>query len=197
MNNGILKPLALALALLPPLGACQRAAEHAPLEGATIGGPFTLTNQDGARLSDTAFAGRYRLIYFGYTYCPDVCPTSLQHLAKGLKALEAKDATRGASVQPILITIDPARDTPAVLKPYVTAFHPRLIGLTGSPAEIADVAKRYAVYFKKQPGGSASGYLMDHMSQAMLFGPKGEPIALMPQDEGAEAVEKALDRWVR
>lgn len=197
MNNGILKPFLLAIALALPLAACQRTAKPPPLEGATIGGPFTLTDQDGKRVSDTAFIGRYRLIYFGYTFCPDVCPTSLQHLAKGLKAFEADDPKRGAQVQPILISIDPARDTPAVLKPYVQAFHPRLIGLTGSEAEIADVAKRYAVYFKKQQAEGSSGYLMDHMSQAMLFGPKGEPLALIPQDEGAEAVEKALDRWVR
>jgi protein SCO1/2 len=197
MNNGMIR-FGLTLALFAaPLGACQRAVTEPPLAGATIGGPFSLTDQDGRRVSDTQFAGRYRLIYFGYSFCPDVCPTSLQNLARGLNAFDKASPDRAAKVQPIFITIDPARDTPAVLKPYVAAFHPRLIGLTGSEAEIAKVAKAYAVYYKKQATSGASGYLMDHMSQAMLFGPNGEPIALVPQDEGSAQIAAVLEQWVR
>ena len=108
-----------------------------PLKGATMGGPFTLTDQNGRRVSDRDFAGKYRLVYFGYTFCPDVCPVDLQVIGAGLRRFEASDPARAARVQPIFITVDPARDTPAVLRQYVAAFHPRLIGLTGSAEEIA------------------------------------------------------------
>lgn len=197
MNNAI-RLILCALLGAATLSACHKTGgAEPPLAGARLGGPFALTDQDGKRVSDRDFAGRYRLMYFGYTYCPDVCPTSLQTLARGLKAFETQDAARAARVQPILVTVDPARDTPAVLKQYVGAFHPRLIGLTGSEAEIAAVAKAYAVSYAKRQEPGTSGYLMDHMSQAMLFGPAGEPIALVPQDGSAEDVAKALDQWVK
>ena len=177
--------------------ACSpRAPEAPPLEGASIGGTFTLTNQDGGRTSDRDFAGRYRLIYFGYTYCPDVCPVDLQQLAQGLRRFEKQDPARGAKVQPIFITVDPARDTPNVLKQYVAAFHPRLIGLTGSPEQIKDVAKRYGIFFAKHEVEGSSDYLMDHSRMAVLFGPDGKPIAIIPHDQGAEAVAAELQRWV-
>nr|WP_243395632.1 SCO family protein [Sphingomonas oleivorans] len=178
------------------LSACGR--ETPPLAGAKIGGPFTLTDQDGRRVSDSQFAGRYRLVYFGYTYCPDVCPLDVQNLALGLKQLEESDPGKAEKIQPIFISIDPARDTPEVLKQFVSAFHPRLIGLTGTEAEIATVAKEFAVYYKKQPPApDTSGYLVDHLRQAMLFGPKGEPLALIPQEEGAEPIAAELARWTK
>lgn len=198
MNNGFPVRIALAAALLS-VAACQRAPDPgtAPLAGAKIGGAFSLIDQDGRRVTDRDFAGRYRLVYFGYTFCPDVCPTGLQHLAQGLRAFEKADPARAAKVQPIFITVDPARDTPAVLKTYVAAFHPRLIGLTGSEAAIADVAKRYAVFYQKKAEPGASAYLMDHSSQAILFGPGGEPIALVPQDRPPAEVAETLSTWVR
>ena len=201
MNNARISRLVrsatalLACALL--LGGCNPPAAEAPLAGAQLGGPFTLTDQDGRRVSDTKFAGRYRLVYFGYTYCPDVCPTTLQKLMAGYKAFADGNAEAAAKVQPIFITVDPARDTPAVMKEYVTAFSPKLIGLTGSEAEIAKVAKEFAVYYKKQKSDGASGYLLDHSSAPILFGPDGAPIALVPADEGAEAVARTLDLWVK
>ena len=192
-------PAAIALFACVALAGCHGSApqDPAPLAGARIGGPFTLTDQDGHRVSNAQFAGKYRLIYFGYTYCPDVCPTTLQHLGQGLKLFEQAAPTRAAHVQPIFITVDPDRDTPPVLKSYVAAFHPRLIGLTGSPAEIAAVAKDYAVSYHKQQTKGASGYLVDHMSQPILFGPDGQPIALVPGDQDGPAVEKTLDQWVK
>ena len=186
----------LVLALL--VAGCSPApVEQPPLAGAAMGGAFTLTDQDGKRVSDTAFDGRYRLVYFGYTFCPDVCPVDLQVIAQGLRQFEKSDPAAVAKVQPIFISVDPERDTPAVLKEYVAAFHPRLVGLTGTPAEIADVAKRYGVYYMKEQQPGASGYLMNHSRTATLFGPKGEPIALVPQDEGADAVAAELKRWVK
>jgi len=203
MNNPIRRyrlAAALASLLLTPLalGGCSGAPETPPLAGATIGGPFTLTDQDGRKVSDRDFAGKYRLIYFGYTFCPDVCPLDVQTLMKGFRRLETDNPALAARIQPIFITVDPARDTPPVLKQFVRAFHPRLIGLTGSEAEIAAVAKRFAIYYKKQqPAAGASGYLMDHSRQAMLFGPQGEPIALITQDKDADAVVADIERWAR
>lgn len=201
MNNLFSGPVralvgALLLAVVPTLAGCGR-HEASPLAGATIGGPFTLTDQDGHRVSDSDFAGKYRLIYFGYTFCPDVCPTDVNTLMRGFRKLEADRPDLAAKIQPIFITVDPARDTPPVLKQFVRAFHPKLIGLTGSEAEIAKVAKEYAIYYKKQPAPTgAAGYLMDHSRMATLYGPKGEPIALIAQDKGPDAVVADLERWV-
>lgn len=194
------RPVAAASLLLALLaGACSHpAGEAAPLQGAAIGGPFTLTDQNGRRVGDTDFAGRYRLIYFGYTFCPDVCPVDLQLIGGAMRRLDTSDPALAAKVQPIFISVDPARDTPKVLKAYVAAFYPRLIGLTGSPREIAAVAKRYGVYYTKEaPEKGASGYMVDHSRAAILFGPKGEPIAIMPHDQGPEGIAAELRHWVR
>ncbi|HJQ18417.1 MAG TPA: SCO family protein [Allosphingosinicella sp.] len=191
-----LSHLFLLLAILLP-GACSRPAEEPPLAGARLGGPFTLVDQDGRTVRSADFDGRYRLIYFGYSYCPDVCPTDLQVIAQALRRFETSAPDRARRVQPIFITVDPERDTPAVLKSYVAAFHPRLIGLTGTPAAIDAVRKAFAIYASKQPTGHGKDYFVDHSRQAMLFGPKGEPMLLLPQDEGANAVAAALDTWVK
>ena len=200
MNNASkrrIRPFAAALLLAATLvmSGCGKPAEQAPLAGARIGGPFTLTDQDGRSVSDAQFAGKYRLIYFGYSYCPDVCPVDLQRLMQGLRLVEGEDPALAARIQPIFITIDPARDTPAVLKQYVAAFHPRLIGLTGSEPQIAAVAKEFAIYYKRAKSEGSTEYLVDHARQAMLFGPDGAPIALIPQDESAEAIAAELRRW--
>jgi protein SCO1/2 len=188
---------ALLLTALVPLAGCSP-SEQPPLAGAKLGGPFTLTDQDGRKVSDTAFAGKYRLIYFGYTFCPDICPVDVQTLMKGYRKLEDGDPELAAKIQPIFITIDPARDTPDKVRQFVRAFHPKLIGLTGTEAEIADVAKKFAIYYIKQPAvAGTEGYLMDHSRQAMLFGPKGEPLALITQDKDADTVVADLERWVK
>jgi len=189
--------LILSLLLGLALAACSGNAAEPPLKGTAIGGPFTLTDQDGRQIGDDAFSGSYRILYFGFSNCPDVCPTDLLQIGQGLRRFERTDPARAARVQPIFITIDPERDTPAVLKQYVAAFHPRLIGLTGTPQQIARVAKSFGVYYAKMPSGGAGGYAMNHSRQALLFGPKGEPITLLPQEKGAEAIAAELDRWVR
>ena len=187
---------ALLIALL--LGACSSSAGDAPpLEGAKIGGPFTLIDQNGRQVTDKQFDGRYRLVYFGFTYCPDVCPVDLQSIGQAMRQLEKNDPEVAARVQPIFISVDPERDTPAVLKQYVSAFHPRLIGLTGTPEQIADVAKKYGIFYQKQENAGASDYMVDHLRIALLFGPKGEPIAILPHDKGADAMAAELKRWVK
>lgn len=176
-----------------------------PLEGARIGGPFTLVDQNGKTVSDTDFAGQYRLVYFGYSFCPDICPVDLQKLMRGLAQFEKDDAARGAKVAPLFITVDPARDTPAALKPFVARYHPRLLGLTGTPEQIAAAAKAYVVTYHKVDGSAPDRYLMAHSQLAFLMGPDGKPLALLPlddpsteKDEGAPAAVAAeLAKWVK
>lgn len=187
-----------ALLLALPLASCTAApAEAPPLAGARIGGPFALTDETARGVTDRDYAGKYRIVYFGYTFCPDVCPVDLAQLMGGLKRFEQADSARAARVQPILVSIDPERDTPAVLKEYTDNFHPRLIGLTGTPEAVAAAAKNYAIYFRKEGAPGATDYLVSHSNVAYLMGPDGTPIAPLPHDEGAEAVAASLAKWVQ
>jgi protein SCO1/2 len=189
-----------ALALMPSLAGCGRGSTDVPppLAGATLGGPFSLIDQDGRAVTDRSYAGRYRAIYFGYSFCPDVCPTTLAKLMQGMRAFAAQSPALAAKVVPIFITVDPDRDKPAVLKQYVAAFGPGLVGLTGTPAQIATAAKEYGASYQKQPAtAGASGYLMEHTSQAILYGPDGKPIVLLPADDSGDAVAATLAQWVR
>jgi protein SCO1/2 len=198
--NKTLAGLAVAGALAAlSLSACQqKPAEKPPLEGATIGGPFTLVDQDGKPFSSDQLKGKYRIFYFGYTFCPDACPTDMAVLGKAMRKLDVRDPAASAKIQPIFVSVDPARDTPAVLKQFTAAFYPRLIGLTGTEAQIADVAKRYAISYRKQPAPKGTtGYLMDHPRVAFLFDPEGKPIEMLPVDANADAVEADLEKWVR
>ena len=158
--------------VLPPGGSY-----NAPATGkALVGGPFSLVDQTGKRVTDQDFRGRYMLIYFGYTFCPDVCPASLQVITSALDQL-APDAGR---ITPIFITMAPARDTPAKMAEYVRSFHPRLVGLTGSPSEIASVLKAYRVYAKKVPDEKdPTVYTMDHSSIVYLMGPDGDLVTFV------------------
>jgi protein SCO1/2 len=187
---------ALLLALL--LAGCGAAASGPPpLEGASMGGPFTLTDQNGRRVSERDFAGKYRLVYFGYTFCPDVCPVDMQVLGAGLRRFEENDAARAARVQPLFITVDPARDTPQVLRAFTAHFHPRFIGLTGSEAEIAAATRAFRISTDRQAPGPGGGYLVNHTRMAVLYGPEGQPVAIIPHDQGADGVAAELARWVR
>lgn len=182
------------------IAACSPSApssERPPLEGARIGGPFRLLDQDGHPRTEHDYRGKWRVMYFGYTFCPDVCPVDMGNVGAGLKAFEAKDAARAAKVVPIFVSVDPARDTPAVLKQFVAAFHPRMVGLTGTPAQIAAAAKAYSIYYAKGEASAAGGYLVNHSRQTYLFDPAGKPIALVPADQSPQAVTEALDHWVK
>jgi protein SCO1/2 len=137
---------------------------------ALIGGSFSLVDQNGERVTDANYRGRYMLVYFGYTYCPDVCPLGLQTVAQAMDLLPPAVAER---VVPIFITVDPERDTPEVMKSYVELFHPRLVGLTGTPDEIAQVTKAYRIYARKAESTDAGDYLVDHSAFTYLMGPDG------------------------
>ncbi len=190
------RPLHFLVALL--LSACSAASDNSPppLQGARMGGAFALTSEDGKPVKDTDFAGQYRLVYFGYTFCPDVCPVDMARLMQGFGALEKTDKSVADKVQPIFISVDPKRDTPAALKQFTAAFHPRLLGLTGSEAEIEAVAKRYGVYFDLGKPDAQGNYLVNHSNNAILYGPKGEPLAIIPHDGTPADTAKELARWI-
>ncbi|KQN02282.1 MULTISPECIES: SCO family protein [Sphingomonas] len=193
--------MTLRFLLIPALAlsACTASAPPAkpPLEGARIGGAFTLTDQNGQTVNEQAFAGKYRIMYFGYTFCPDVCPTDVQAIGAAVKKLETSDPVLAAKIVPVFVTVDPARDTPAVLKQFVSAFHPRMVGLTGTDDQIARIKTEYAVYSSKGDASPGGGYLVNHSRQAYLMDPDGKPLALLPQEQGPDAVVTEIKRWVR
>jgi len=179
------------------LTACGSAVQtEPPLAGAAIGGPYTLTDQNGRTVRDSDFKGKWQIVYFGYSFCPDVCPTDLQHIGQALRLLEKKDAPLAAKVTPIFITVDPERDTPAVLKQYVANFHPRMLGLTGGAGAIAKVAKEYAIYYQKGPIKDGT-YAVNHSRQSYLMDPDGKPVALLPSEQSGEAVASEIEKWAK
>jgi protein SCO1/2 len=191
---------ALVAALLAVLVICgvllyqlyQRSFEGNVAGEALIGGPFELTNQDDKPVTNQTYKGKLMLIYFGFTFCPDACPTALGVMSAALDKLDVA-ADR---VVPIFITVDPERDTPQVMKDYVSSFSPRLVGLTGTPEQIAKVAKAYRVFYQKAPGAGPDDYVMDHTLLIYLmdgdgkylthFGPDVTP------DQMAEEIRKRL-----
>lgn len=193
----LLIPALIAAAALA-LAGCSAAmpAAEPPLAGADIGGDFALTASDGRVVRWGDFAGKYRVVYFGYAFCPDICPTDMQRVAQGLKVLKASDPAKAAKIQPLFITIDPERDTQKVVGEFAAAFSPDIIGLTGTPEQIAAAAKAFRVFYARGEAVAGGGYLVDHSNIVYLFGPDGEPLATLPVDQGADAVAAELDRWV-
>ena len=194
------KPITLAALLLASLAlsGCGGAgpAERPPLEGAAIGGPFTLMDKDSRPVRWDDFAGKYRIVYFGYAFCPDACPLDMQVLMAGFHQFAKDQPGLADKVQPIFISIDPARDTPQVIGEFAAAFSPRLMGLTGTPAQIDQGAKAFAAPYARGKD-TAGGYLMDHPRIAYLMGPKGEPIAMLPVDKKPADVSGDLAKWVK
>ncbi len=158
-------------------------------------GPFALIDHTGRNVTDEDYRGRFMLVSFGYTYCPEVCPTSLQTMTEAMELLGGQ----ADWVQPIFVTIDPERDTPEVLKEYVAYFHPTLIGLTGTPQQIAEAAEGFRVYYNKSELGKKEGeedehYWMDHTASFYLVGTDGRGLAVFTYDTATTAVEEMVDR---
>ena len=210
MNRSVMPPdrhllkrpgavLAAALATALLLGGCGAggsAGTAPPLEGAAIGGPFTLVDSKGETVRWSDFDGRYRIIYFGYAYCPDVCPFDLQRMMQGYHRFAEAEPALASEVQPIFVTIDPERDTPEVVGEFTANFGKELIGLTGTPEQIGAAAKAFAVYYEKGDVTEGGGYLMDHSRAAYLMGRDGRPIALLPVDASGADVAAELEKWV-
>lgn len=170
----------------------ENAAVGGLVVNVNIGGPFELTDHTGARMSDAALRGDYALIYFGYTFCPDVCPTELGEIAID----ELGEA--GERVTPVMITIDAARDTPEILAEYVPLFHERLVGLTGTDAEIRDVAEKYRVFYRRFDDPNFTHYLMDHTSLVYLLDPQGAVASMFrygtPPEDMAASIRQHMRR---
>jgi cytochrome oxidase Cu insertion factor (SCO1/SenC/PrrC family) len=153
-----------------------------------VGGPFDLIDHTGRRRTDADFRGKLVVLYFGYTHCPDVCPTELQAISLALDAL----GTASDSVQPLFITVDPERDTPSVLADYVSSFHARLVALTGPPPAIRRVALAYKVFFAKSAVVGPDGYAIDHTGFVYLVGKDGRYIDFLPPGLAPERIIEAL-----
>jgi protein SCO1/2 len=162
-------------------------------QGLALGGPFSLVDQTGKAVTEADFAGRFLLVYFGFTFCPDVCPTELGTIASAIDALE----DQGAQVTPMLITIDPERDTPEALADYVSRFHPRMVGLTGTQEQVAAAARAYRVYYARAQRPEMNAYLMDHSSFIYLVGPDGRVRTLFRPETTPEAIAQSVRAHLR
>ncbi len=172
----------LALAVLVLIGALWRLGDVAGLrtvetvasgEQVRIGGPFSLIDQNGVNRTDQDFRGKYLLVFFGYTYCPDVCPTTLAVMKAALDMM----GSRAQRIVPLFITVDPKRDTPEKLKNYLSSFGPRFVGLTGNDKAIASVAKEYRVYYQIRPAENGAEYTVDHSGVVYLMDGSGQFMA--------------------
>lgn len=156
-----------------------------------IGGPFTLTGTDGKQVTDRDFRGKLMLVFFGYTHCPDVCPTELQNMSEALDKL-GPDASQ---VAPIFVSVDPARDTPQTLSAYVGNFGHRIIALTGSPDQVASAAKAYRVYFRKAEGGP-DDYTVDHSAFVYLMDREGNYLTHFLFNAPADTVASTIKKYI-
>jgi cytochrome oxidase Cu insertion factor (SCO1/SenC/PrrC family) len=180
---------------LPAAAPAQQSSERSAAElmdavmwnREPIGGSFSLIDQHGVRRTDADFRGKLMLVYFGFTSCPDVCPTDLQAIGTALDRL----GEAGSAVQPIFITLDPERDTPQQLADYVPMFHPRLIGLSGDAAAIAQAARAYRVYYARVPTKEAD-YTIDHSGFIYLMDRQGKYVGFFPPGTSPEQMVEAI-----
>ncbi|HWK46512.1 MAG TPA: SCO family protein [Stellaceae bacterium] len=184
----------VAVVLLAAVGyiAYQEVETNRTAATTSIGGPFELVDQTGHTVTDQSYRGKWMLIYFGYTHCPDACPTALNDMALALDGLGAK---RGA-VQPLFVTVDPDRDTVEVMRDYTSAFAPDIIGLTGTQQQVDQAAKQYRVYAKKHPADTAGNYDMDHSSIIYVMDPKGRFVANFTHETSPEQMSAKLKELI-
>lgn len=184
------------VALVGLTGAWRQLVEPgqtgASIATASVGGPFKLTNQDGKPFDSSALAGKPYLIFFGFTHCPDVCPTTLFELSETLKSL----GPEGKALPVVFVTVDPARDTPELLKTYLSSFDANLIGLTGSEEDLVPVVKAFRVYAKKVPLEKGD-YTMDHTASVYLMDGKGRFVGTLSTQENAENRVKKIQNLIR
>ena len=200
-NNRIRLPSALlALALLAACGGSPAPTpkSEGPIANSSIGGPFTLTDSNGKTVHWSDFDGKYRIVYFGYTWCPDVCPTEVARIARGVKRFSEAHPQLAGDVVPIFVSVDPERDTPAKVGEFVHAFSDNMVGLTGTPEQVKAAADAFKVFYQKGEPNSEGAYLVNHSRLAYLMGRKGEPIALLPVDvkDQGEAISAELEKWI-
>ena len=198
--NSLWKRRALVAVLLAVLVVCgallyqlyQRTLNPSASGEALIGGPFELVDQNGNTVTDQTFKGKLTLVYFGFTFCPDACPTALGIMSAALDKLDVA-ADR---VVPVFITVDPDRDTPPVMKDYVSNFHPHMVGLTGTPEQIAKVAKAYRVFYQKAPGTAPDDYVLDHTLLIYLMGGDGKYITHFGPDATPDQIAEEIRKYL-
>jgi cytochrome oxidase Cu insertion factor (SCO1/SenC/PrrC family) len=188
---GIVTDTAAAADTPPDQAAAAQMMDDLMYGRGTVGEPFTLTDQTGQKRSDSEFRGKLMIVYFGYTFCPDVCPADLMAISQALDAL----GPAAIGIQPIFITVDPERDD-KVLAEYVRAFHNSLIGLTGSPEEIRKVANAYKAFYAKVPGVRDGDYAIDHTGVIYLMGRDGEYLGFMPPQTAPEKLTEILRKYL-
>ncbi len=175
----------IAILLLLALAACSpRGFNNVDITGANYANDFSLTDHTGARRTLADYRGKVVVIFFGFTQCPDVCPTTLQQMAEVRRALGA-DADK---LQVLFVTIDPQRDTREVLAQYVPAFDPSFVGLYGTPEEIAKTAKTFKVFYQKVPGPTETSYTMDHTAGSYVIDKSGQPRLFLKHDQGVAPI---------
>ena len=189
----IVATVCLALVVIVGGALVWRAGVLTPAEAPAVGGPFRLTDQDGRRVDEHILKGKWSLVFFGFTYCPEACPTTLATYGAALEQLGPK----ARNVQVVFISVDPQRDTPAALKAYLSsaAFPRRTIGLTGSPAEVAAAAKAYKVYYQKS--GNGPDYTVDHSTLTYLIDPRGRFRRLIAYGLTPDEVARQLGEAMR
>ena len=195
MRRRLLLAVLSAGAALLSAGVSDRGSATEAVLPIKFGGPFALVDHNGDARTERDFHGRFMLISFGYTYCPDICPTGLNTMANALDLLGEK-ADR---LRPVFVSIDPGRDTPAVLKEYLAQFHPRLIGLTGAETQVAAAARVYKVHRRKVVLAESEGpddYFVDHSSITYLMGPDGDFVTLFPHGVDAETMAGTLAKYL-
>jgi protein SCO1/2 len=184
----------LAVAAVAGLALVVLLPESPPQEDSpSIGGPFTLVNHSGQTVTDADFRGRFLLLFFGYTYCPDVCPTTLTAIGDALDLL----GPDGDKVTPVFITVDPVRDTPEYLAEYLAYFHPRMVGLSGTPDQVAAVAESYRVYYAKGGKAENEDYIMDHTAVIYLMDPAGNYLAHFANETTPEDMAAGISRYLK
>jgi cytochrome oxidase Cu insertion factor (SCO1/SenC/PrrC family) len=199
MGGAVLPRLASALLLAASMATAALAQEPDPARAARlmddlmwghshVGGPFELVDHTGKKRSDADFRGKLLIVYFGYTTCPDICPTDLMQIGLAIDKLGAA----GDEVQPLFISVDPERDTASVLAQYVAMFHPRLIGLTGTPEQIRAVANSYKAYYARYSPPDGAAYLIDHTGFVYLMGRSGEYLGFFPPGTSADRMVEII-----
>lgn len=192
-RSGLRRTLALWLSTVLFVAGCSSGSgpsfEATDITGADFGRKLELTGHDGKSRSLADFQGRAVVVFFGFTHCPDVCPTTLAKLSGVIKALGPK----GDQVQVLLVTVDPERDTPQALQPYVTAFHPGFLGLTGTVEQVAAVAKEFRVVAEKQKGATPETYTVDHSAGIYIFDPKGRLRLFVAGNQPASVIQHDLE----
>ncbi len=196
-------PLILLLLAVLVAGALLLLRAQAPpapegnLSGASVGGPFALVDETGRRVTDASFAGQWRLMYFGFTYCPDVCPMDAAKLGEAMRAFEAANPKAAGRVQPLFVTVDPERDTPEALAEFTANFHPRLLGLTGSRAEVDAALRTFRIFAARVEGATPGSYIYDHTAIFYLFDPDGRPVQFLAAPTATpDALADMLARFV-